>query len=156
VRARRKELGVTASFQRVDTCAAEFQADTPYMYSSYDGSDECEPTNAKKVRLKVRVRVRVRARIKFRAKVRVDVRVLDTRTCTPLTTAPTSASPPTPRRCAGLAIAAMSREFCGANTGLQPSKTHLICVHARGLPGCALLCYFENCCTKLLRILASS
>jgi len=44
---------VAASFQRVDTCAAEFQADTPYMYSSYDGSDECEPTNAKKVRLAV-------------------------------------------------------------------------------------------------------
>ena len=41
---------MVASFQRVDTCAAEFQADTPYMYSSYDGSDECEPTNNKKVR----------------------------------------------------------------------------------------------------------
>ena len=42
---------MVASFQRVDTCAAEFQADTPYMYSSYDGSDECEPTNNKKVHL---------------------------------------------------------------------------------------------------------
>ena len=52
VRARRKELGVMPSMKRVDTCAAEFQADTPYMYSSYDGSDECEPTNAKKVRLR--------------------------------------------------------------------------------------------------------
>ena len=50
VRARRQELGVTPSMKRVDTCAAEFQADTPYMYSSYDGSDECEPTNQKKVR----------------------------------------------------------------------------------------------------------
>ena len=46
-----------ASFQRVDTCAAEFQADTPYMYSSYDGSDECEPTNAKKVRLSMRLHI---------------------------------------------------------------------------------------------------
>jgi hypothetical protein len=52
VRARRKELGVMPSMKRVDTCAAEFQADTPYMYSSYDGNDECEPTNAKKVRLR--------------------------------------------------------------------------------------------------------
>ena len=35
--------------KRVDTCAAEFEAATPYMYSSYDGDDECEPTNNKKV-----------------------------------------------------------------------------------------------------------
>jgi len=35
VRARRKELGVTAVFNRVDTCAAEFESFTPYLYSSY-------------------------------------------------------------------------------------------------------------------------
>lgn len=32
VRAHRKQLGVVPSFKRVDTCAAEFEADTPYMY----------------------------------------------------------------------------------------------------------------------------
>ena len=37
------------SFKRVDTCAAEFAAETPYLYSSYDGSDESRPSNAKKV-----------------------------------------------------------------------------------------------------------
>ena len=49
MRARRKELGVVPSMKRVDTCAAEFEAATPYMYSSYDGDCECEPTAAKKV-----------------------------------------------------------------------------------------------------------
>jgi carbamoyl-phosphate synthase large subunit len=34
VRAHRKALGVTPSYKRVDTCAAEFEADTPYMYST--------------------------------------------------------------------------------------------------------------------------
>jgi hypothetical protein len=50
VRARRKELGVIPSMKRVDTCAAEFEAATPYMYSSYDGNCECEPTTERKVR----------------------------------------------------------------------------------------------------------
>ena len=50
VRAARKGLGVEASMKRVDTCAAEFEAGTPYMYSSYDGNCECEPTTARKVR----------------------------------------------------------------------------------------------------------
>ena len=36
VRARRKELGVAAVFNRVDTCAAEFESFTPYLYSSYE------------------------------------------------------------------------------------------------------------------------
>ncbi len=49
VRAARKELGVVPSMKRVDTCAAEFEAGTPYMYSSYDGECECEPTNNRKV-----------------------------------------------------------------------------------------------------------
>ena len=34
VRARRKALGVVANFYRVDTCAAEFEAQTPYLYSA--------------------------------------------------------------------------------------------------------------------------
>jgi carbamoyl-phosphate synthase large subunit len=49
VRAHRKALGVLPSMKRVDTCAAEFEAATPYMYSSYDGFDESAPTNDKKV-----------------------------------------------------------------------------------------------------------
>lgn len=44
-----QSLGVNPAFKRVDTCAAEFEASTPYQYSSYDVEDESEPTNAKKV-----------------------------------------------------------------------------------------------------------
>ncbi len=49
VRARRKELGVKAVYNRVDTCAAEFESFTPYMYSSYESSCESNPTDRKKV-----------------------------------------------------------------------------------------------------------
>ncbi len=49
VRARRKELGVKAVYNRVDTCAAEFESFTPYMYSSYESSCEANPTDRKKV-----------------------------------------------------------------------------------------------------------
>lgn len=49
VRQRRKMQGVTANFYRVDTCAAEFQAHTPYLYSTYEMEDEAAPTNARKV-----------------------------------------------------------------------------------------------------------
>ncbi len=49
VRARRKALGVRAAFYRVDTCAAEFESNTPYLYSHYEGYDESEPTARKKI-----------------------------------------------------------------------------------------------------------
>jgi carbamoyl-phosphate synthase large subunit len=49
VRARRKALGVTAKFNRVDTCAAEFESFTPYLYSGYETECEAEPTDKKKV-----------------------------------------------------------------------------------------------------------
>ena len=49
VRARRKELGVTAVFNRVDTCAAEFESFTPYLYSSYESENESDPGGRKKV-----------------------------------------------------------------------------------------------------------
>ncbi|MBX5497293.1 MAG: carbamoyl-phosphate synthase large subunit, partial [Bryobacteraceae bacterium] len=49
VRKKRKELGVTAVFNRVDTCAAEFESFTPYLYSTYESACEAEPTNRKKV-----------------------------------------------------------------------------------------------------------
>lgn len=40
VRAKRKELGVAAVYKSVDTCAAEFEAYTPYYYSTYEQQDE--------------------------------------------------------------------------------------------------------------------
>ncbi len=55
VRRARRNLGVNAVFKRIDTCAAEFEAQTPYMYSTYEapmmGNVECEarPSDRKKV-----------------------------------------------------------------------------------------------------------
>jgi carbamoyl-phosphate synthase large subunit len=55
VRALRHRLGVRPVFKRIDTCAAEFEAKTPYMYSTYEapafGEPECEalPSERKKV-----------------------------------------------------------------------------------------------------------
>jgi len=55
VRNQRINAGVTAVFKRIDTCAAEFEAQTPYMYSTYEapmmGEVECEarPSDRKKV-----------------------------------------------------------------------------------------------------------
>lgn len=40
VRAYRKKLGIVATFKQVDTCAAEFEAYTPYYYSTYETEDE--------------------------------------------------------------------------------------------------------------------
>ncbi|MBY8820677.1 carbamoyl-phosphate synthase large subunit [Sphingomonas colocasiae] len=55
VRRLRHKLGVRPVFKRIDTCAAEFEAKTPYMYSTYEapvfGEPECEsqPSDRKKV-----------------------------------------------------------------------------------------------------------
>jgi carbamoyl-phosphate synthase large subunit len=49
VRALRKKLGVKPVYKLVDTCAAEFESLTPYMYSCYDEEDEAAPTDKKKV-----------------------------------------------------------------------------------------------------------
>jgi len=55
VRAARRAVGVEAVFKRIDTCAAEFEAQTPYMYSTYEaeasGYVECEarPSDREKV-----------------------------------------------------------------------------------------------------------
>jgi carbamoyl-phosphate synthase large subunit len=46
---RRRMAGIKPVFKTVDTCAAEFQAFTPYLYSSYDGEDEAEPTARRKI-----------------------------------------------------------------------------------------------------------
>lgn len=49
VREKRKEFGLKPSFKVVDTCAAEFPAETPYYYSAYEGENESEITDKKKV-----------------------------------------------------------------------------------------------------------
>ena len=49
VRDYRKRLGVSANFYRVDTCAAEFEAMTPYLYSTYEMEDESAPSDIPKV-----------------------------------------------------------------------------------------------------------
>ena len=50
VRALRKQLGIVPSYRLVDTCAAEFEAYTPYYYSTYDrGDDEVKGNTATKV-----------------------------------------------------------------------------------------------------------
>ncbi|NPV72759.1 MAG: carbamoyl-phosphate synthase large subunit [Pelotomaculum sp.] len=49
IRARRKACGILPAFKMVDTCAAEFEAETPYYYSSYDREDEAEVTGRRKV-----------------------------------------------------------------------------------------------------------
>jgi carbamoyl-phosphate synthase large subunit len=49
VREKRKEVGVRAVFNRVDTCAAEFESFTPYLYSSYETACEANPSDRRKV-----------------------------------------------------------------------------------------------------------
>ncbi|MFK0571227.1 carbamoyl-phosphate synthase large subunit [Endozoicomonas sp.] len=49
VRNLRRELGVKPVYKRVDTCAAEFQSTTAYMYSSYDEECEAEPSDREKI-----------------------------------------------------------------------------------------------------------
>jgi carbamoyl-phosphate synthase large subunit len=49
VRALRTRLGIRATFKTVDTCAAEFVAHTPYLYSTYEEEDEAPPTDRRKV-----------------------------------------------------------------------------------------------------------
>jgi carbamoyl-phosphate synthase large subunit len=49
VRARRKELGIVPVYKRVDTCGAEFESHTPYLYSTYEEEDESQPTDRRKI-----------------------------------------------------------------------------------------------------------
>src|SRR4029079_5391843 len=48
VRAERKKLGLVPSYRLVDTCAAEFEAYTPYYYSTYDRGDDAVRGNVEK------------------------------------------------------------------------------------------------------------
>jgi len=49
VRRVRKSLGIEPVYKQVDTCAAEFEAETPYYYSTYEEECEANPSNCKKV-----------------------------------------------------------------------------------------------------------
>ena len=49
IRHLRKKFGVKPVYKRVDTCAAEFESYTPYLYSTYEEEDEAAPTPKKKV-----------------------------------------------------------------------------------------------------------
>ena len=49
VRAKRMESRLVASYKRIDTCAAEFESFTPYMYGSYERECESNPSDKKKV-----------------------------------------------------------------------------------------------------------
>ena len=49
VAAKRADCGIFPVYKRVDTCAAEFESHTPYLYSTYEEEDEATPTNNKKI-----------------------------------------------------------------------------------------------------------
>src|SRR5262249_6099635 len=49
VREERQRAGIRPVYKRVDTCAAEFEASTPYLYSTYERENEANPTNKRKV-----------------------------------------------------------------------------------------------------------
>jgi carbamoyl-phosphate synthase large subunit len=49
IRNLRKKHNILSTFQRVDTCAAEFKAQTPYLYSAYEMDDESQPTQKQKI-----------------------------------------------------------------------------------------------------------
>ena len=49
IRTLRKKLGIISTFKTVDTCAAEFEAYTPYYYSTYESEDEILPTEKEKI-----------------------------------------------------------------------------------------------------------
>src|SRR5690606_17773668 len=49
VRALRHELGVRPVYKHVDTCGAEFEAYTPYLYSTYEDECEAKPTGRRKI-----------------------------------------------------------------------------------------------------------
>lgn len=49
VRQKRLSFNIKPEFKSVDTCAAEFEAFTPYYYSTYDGHNEAKPTDKKKI-----------------------------------------------------------------------------------------------------------
>jgi carbamoyl-phosphate synthase large subunit len=49
VRERRKDLNIVPVYKRVDTCGAEFESHTPYLYSTYEEENEANPTERRKI-----------------------------------------------------------------------------------------------------------
>ena len=49
IAAKRGDGGIFPVYKRVDTCAAEFESYTPYLYSTYEEEDEAQPTSNKKI-----------------------------------------------------------------------------------------------------------
>ena len=49
VRKKREDLGISTTYRLVDTCAAEFEAYTPYYYSSYGDENEMQSSDKKKI-----------------------------------------------------------------------------------------------------------
>ncbi len=49
VAGKRADYGIIPVYKRVDTCAAEFESHTPYLYSTYEEENEAEPANRKKI-----------------------------------------------------------------------------------------------------------
>ncbi len=49
IRRLRADLGLIPTYHQVDTCAAEFEAYTPYLYSSYESESEAAPTDRRKI-----------------------------------------------------------------------------------------------------------
>lgn len=49
VRQKRKDLGILPVYKRVDTCGAEFESFTPYLYSTYEEENESDPTDRRKI-----------------------------------------------------------------------------------------------------------
>jgi carbamoyl-phosphate synthase large subunit len=49
VRAHRKAVGIAPVYKRVDTCGAEFESFTPYLYSAYESECEADPTGRRKI-----------------------------------------------------------------------------------------------------------
>jgi carbamoyl-phosphate synthase large subunit len=48
-RSYRKSFGIAPVYKRVDTCGAEFESYTPYLYSTYESEDEAAPTDKRKI-----------------------------------------------------------------------------------------------------------
>jgi len=65
VRAFRKQLGVVPVYKRVDTCGAEFESFTPYLYSTYEQEDEAQPTDKRKIMILGSGPNRIGQRIEF-------------------------------------------------------------------------------------------
>ena len=58
-------MGIPTVFRLVDTCAAEFEAETPYYYSSYGAENEVIPSNKKKIIQVAQIRMPVKEKLLY-------------------------------------------------------------------------------------------